>query len=239
MEETPSATLRRLVNGYQVSQAIHVAATLGVAAHLADGPRASDDLAVAVGADAPSLYRALRALAAVGGVRAGDGRRFGVARGGGGFALTAVGDCLRADAEEPVGGWAAFVGRPYVWRAWDGLLDAVRTGENPFERLHGVDPWTYRARDPEEAAIFDRAMGDLTRRAHRSMFAVFDFSRFGTVVDVGGGNGALLVALLRAHPEMRGVVLDLPHAITGARRAIAAAGLEARCEAVAGSFFDA
>jgi hypothetical protein len=230
MEETPSATLRRLVNGYQVSQAIHVAATLGVADHLADGPRASDDLAVAVGAHAPSLYRVLRALAAVGVVREEDGRR---------FALTPVGDCLRSDAEEPVGGWAAFVGRPYVWRAWDGLLDAVRTGENPFERLHGVDPWTYRARDPEEAAIFDRAMGDLTRRAHRSMFAVFDFSRFGTVVDVGGGNGALLVALLRAHPEMRGVVLDLPHAITGARRAIAAAGLEARCEAVAGSFFDA
>src|SRR3954454_6549761 len=229
MEETPSATLRRLVNGYQVSQAIHVAATLGVADHLADGPRASDDLAVAVGAHAPSLYRVLRALAAVGVVREEDGRR---------FALTPVGDCLRSDAEEPVNGWAAFVGRPYVRRAWDRMLDAVRTGENAFERLHGVDAWTYRTRDPDEGAIFDRAMSDLTRRSHRSTLEAFDFSPFGTVVDVGGGNGALLVALLRAHPRMRGVLVDLPHAVAVAQRRIAEHGLAERCEAIAGSFFD-
>jgi O-methyltransferase/methyltransferase family protein len=229
MNDSPSVILRRLVNGYQASQAIHVAATLGVADHLADGPRTSDELADAVGAHAESLYRLLRALAALGVLREEDGRR---------FALTPVGACLRADADEPVGRWAAFVGRPYVWRAWDGLLDAVRTGENAFGRLHGVDAWTYRIRDPEEGAIFDRAMADLTRRSHPSTLAAFDFSPFGTVVDVGGGNGALLVALLGAHPRMRGVVLDLPHAIAAARRAIAAAGLEDRCEAVAGSFFD-
>src|SRR4051794_28717077 len=208
MDESPSATLRRLVNGYQVSQALHVAATLGVADRLADGPRTSDEIAAAVGAHAGSLYRVLRALASVGVLHEEDGRR---------FALTTVGECLRSDADEPVGGWAAMIGRPYVWRAWDGLLDSVRTGESAFERLHGVDPWTYRTRDPEEGAIFDRAMGDITRRAQRSTLAAFDFSRFGTVVDVGGGNGALLVALLRAHPQMRGVVLDLPHTIAAAR----------------------
>jgi hypothetical protein len=229
MDDSPSVTLRTLVNGYQVSQAIHVAATLGVADRLADGPRTSDELAAAVGAHAESLYRLLRALAAVGVLHEEDGRR---------FALTPVGECLRADAAEPVGGWAAMIGRPYFWRAWDGLLHTVRTGENAFERLHGVDAWTYRARDPEEGAIFDRAMADITRRALPSMLAAFDLSRFGTVVDVGGGNGALLVALLCAHPQMRGVVLDLPHVIAAASRAIAAAGLEARCEAVAGSFFD-
>src|SRR4051794_6627446 len=147
MEEPPSAALLRLVNAYQASQAIHAAATLGVADHLADGPRASDDLAVAVGAHAPSLYRVLRALAAVGVLREEDGRR---------FALTPVGDCLRSDAAEPVGRWAAFVGRPYVWRAWDGLLDAVRTGENAFERLHGVDAWTYRTQHPDERDLRPR-----------------------------------------------------------------------------------
>jgi hypothetical protein len=229
MDERPSATLRRLVNGYQASQALHVVATLGVADHLADGPRTSDELAAAVGAHAPSLYRILRALATVGVFREEDGRR---------FALTDVGECLRSDAEEPVGGWAAMVGRPYVWAAWGELLHAVRTGENAFEHVHGVDAWTYRTRDPDEGAIFDRAMSDLARRAHSSTLAAFDFSRFGTVVDVGGGNGALLVALLGAHPEMRGVLLDLPHAVAAAQRAIAAAGLEGRCEAVAGSFFD-
>lgn len=229
MDDSPSVILRRLANGYQASQAIHVAATLGVADQLADGPRTSDELAEALGAHVDSLYRLLRALAALGVLREAEGRR---------FALTPVGACLRSDADEPVGGWAAFMGRPYVWRAWDGLLHTVRTGENAFERLHGIDPWTYRTRDPEEGAIFARAMADLTRRSAPSIVAAFDFSRFATAVDVGGGNGALLVALLRAHPRMRGVVLDLPHAVAAAERAIAAAGLEDRCEAVAGSFFD-
>jgi hypothetical protein len=229
MDERPSATLRRLVNGYQVSQALHVVATLGVADRLAEGPRSSDELAAAVGAHAESLYRVLRALAAVGVLREEDSRR---------FALTEVGACLRSDAEEPVGGWAAMVGRPYVWAAWGDLLHAVRTGESAFEHVHGIDAWTYRTRDPEEGAIFDRAMSDLTRRSHPSTLAAFDFSRFGTIVDVGGGNGALLVALLGANPDMRGVLLDLPHAIAVAQRTIAAAGLDGRCEAVAGSFFD-
>src|SRR4051812_4308271 len=109
MDDSPSVTLRRLVNGYQVSQAIHVAATLGVADRLAHGPRTSDELAAEVGAHAESLYRLLRALAAVGVLHEED-------------ELTPVGECLRSDAAEPVGGWAAMIGRPYVWRAWDGLL---------------------------------------------------------------------------------------------------------------------
>jgi hypothetical protein len=229
MDETPSVTLRRLVNGYQVSQALHVAATLGIADELAAGPRTSDELATAVGAHADALYRVLRALATVGVLHEEDGRR---------FALTPVGECLRSDADEPVGGWAAMIGRPYIWRAWDGLAESVRTGENAFERLHGVDPWTYRTRDPEEGAIFDRAMSDLARRAHRSTLEAVDFSPFGTVVDVGGGNGALLVALLEAHPQMRGVLLDLPHAVAVAQHRIAENGLEDRCEAIVGSFFD-
>jgi len=230
MDDSPSVILRRLVNGYQVSQAIHVAATLGVADRLADGPRTSDELAAAVGAHAPTLYRLLRALAAVGVLHEEDGRR---------FALTPVGECLRSDADEPVGGWAAMIGRPYVWQAWGALLHSVRTGESAFEHVHGVDPWTYRTRDPDEGAIFDRGMADLTRRSHPTTLAAVDFSRFGTVVDVGGGNGALLVALLRAHAEMRGVLLDLPHAVAVAERAIDAAGLSERCRTVAGSFFDA
>ena len=229
MDESPSVTLRRLVNGYQVSQAIHVVATLGVADRLAGGPRTSEEIAADVGAHADSLYRVLRALAAVGVLREEDGRR---------FALTPVGECLRSDADEPVGGWAALIGRPYVWRAWGGLLDAVRTGENAFERLHGVDAWTYRTRDTHEGAIFDRAMSDLTRRTSRATLAAFGFSRFRTVVDVGGGDGTLLIALLTANPGMRGVLLDLPHTIAAAERALAAAGLDDRCEAVAGSFFD-
>ncbi len=103
-EESPSATLRRLVNGYQVSQAIHVAAALGIADLLAGGPRSSDELASATESDPRSLYRLLRALASLGVFREDEGRR---------FALTPLGECLRSDAHEPLGGWAALVGRPY------------------------------------------------------------------------------------------------------------------------------
>jgi hypothetical protein len=221
--EEPTVALRRLVNGYQVTQAIHVAAVLGIADLLADGPRSGDDLAAAVDAHAPSLQRVLRALASVGVLHEeADGR----------FALTDVGACLRSDAADPVGGWAAYVGGHAHFAAWGNLLHAVRTGESAFRSVHGADVWDYRAGHPDEGAVFDRAMTDNTRRTNRRLLAAYDFSPFATVVDVGGGHGALLAALLDAHPGMRGVLFDLPHVVAGASVD------EARCDVIAGSFFD-
>jgi hypothetical protein len=220
--ETPTVALRRLVNGYQVTQAIHVAAVLGIADLMRDGPRGSDDLARATQTHAPSLHRVLRALAAVGVLHEGDD---------GNFALTDLGECLRSDAAEPVGAWAAFVGRPYHWQAWGALLHGVRTGETPFVHVHGTDAWDYRATHPEDGAIFDAAMTDIMRRANGHVLAAYDFGRFATVVDVGGGRGAFLRAILDANPSMRGVLFDQPHVVTG----IEAGG---RCEVVAGSFFE-
>lgn len=227
---TPSAELLRLVNGYQVSQAIHVAATLGIADLLRDGPRASDDLATATRTHPASLYRVLRALAAVGVFHEDEGRR---------FSLTAMGECLRSDAADPVGPWAAYVGRPYVWQAWAHLLHGVRTGENAFRHVHGVDAWEYRSRHPEEGAVFDRAMTGLSRRLAEAVVAAYDFARFGRVVDVGGGHGAMLAAILAAHPRMRGVLFDQPHVVAGAEAVLRAAGVAERCEVAAGSFFEA
>jgi hypothetical protein len=222
--------LRRLVNGYQATQAIHVAATLGIADLLCDGPRTSADLAAQTATHAPSLHRVLRAVAALGVLREQDDGR---------FALTEIGECLRSDAPEPVGGWAAFVGLPSHFAAWANLLHAVRTGESAFRSAHGETVWEYRARHPEEGAIFDRAMTDVTQRANRHLLEAHDFARFGSVVDVGGGHGALLASLLGAHPHMRGVVFDQPHVVAGARAVLEAAGVADRCDAVGGSFFDA
>ena len=221
--EPPTVALRRLVNGYQVTQAIHVAASLGIADLLRDGPRASDELARKTETHAPSLHRVLRALAAVGVLHEGDDGR---------FALTAIGECLRSDAPEPVGGWAAFAGRPYHFQAWAALLHGVRTGESPFRSVHGTDIWDYRASHPEEGAIFDAAMTDIMRRANRHLLAAYDFGRFGTVVDVGGGRGAFLGAVLEANPRMRGILFDQP-------QVVADAVVGERCEVVAGSFFEA
>jgi hypothetical protein len=123
-----TAELLRLVNGYQASQAIHVAATLGIADLLADGARSSDDVAEAAGADPDALYRLLRALAALGVLHEEDGRR---------FSLTELGDGLRSDAPQSVAGWAAYIGRPAYWQAWGALLHSVRTGRRRSRRCTG------------------------------------------------------------------------------------------------------
>jgi hypothetical protein len=226
----PSVALRRLVNGYQVTQAIHVAAVLGIADLLAAGPRSSDDLAAATNTHPGTLYRLLRALAGAG-VFHEEGDRS--------FALTELGVCLRSDAPEPIGGWAAFVGEAYHWQAWSGLLHSVRTGENAFQHVHGTDPWTFRVRHPELGAGFDRAMTDLSRQLSAALLAAYDFGRFGQIVDVGGGNGAFLASILAKHPHLHGVLCDQPHVVSGAKPVLAAAGVADRCEVVGGSFFDA
>jgi O-methyltransferase domain/Dimerisation domain len=228
-QEAPSDRLRRLINGYQVTQAIHVAATLGVADHLGNGSLTSDELALATHTDPRTLYRLLRTLASLDVLREEDGRR---------FFLTSVGECLRSDAPEPIAGWAAFVGRPYHWDAWSSLLHSVQTGENAFAHVHGTDVWRYRAERPEESKIFDRAMADLTRTTNQALLDAFDFGRFSTIVDVGGGNGAFLAAVLGKHPDVRGVLFDMQHVVAGAVDVLRAAGVDDRCEIVGGSFFE-
>lgn len=227
--QRPSLALRRLVNGYQTTQAIHVAAVLGIADLLADGPRSCDDLAAASGAHPGALYRLLRALSGVGVFREEEHHH---------FALTDLGACLRSDAPEPVGGWAAFVGEPYHWQAWGALLHSVQTGENAFRHVHNVDSWTFRAHHPELSASFDRAMSSLSRQVVTAVLDAYDFSAFRRVVDVGGGNGAFLAPILARYPAMRGVLFDQPHVVSGAGPILEAAGVAARCEVVAGSFFE-
>ncbi|MEA2510961.1 MAG: hypothetical protein QOF01_4462 [Thermomicrobiales bacterium] len=226
----PAAVLRRLVNGYQVTQAIHVAATLGIADLLVDGPRTSDDLAAVTGTHAGALYRLLRALAALGVFREAEDCS---------FALTPLGDCLRSDVPESLAGWAAFVGEPYHWQAWGALLHSVRTGENAFRHVHGTDPWTFRARDPGASARFDRAMTSLSRQVIAAVLDAYDFGRFAKIVDVAGGNGAFVAAILAKYPGVRGVLFDQPHVVAGAAPLLEGSGVADRCEVVGGSFFDA
>ncbi len=226
-EPRPSARMLTLINGYLVSQALYVAATLGIADRLADGARDAEDLAQVTGTQAEPLYRLLRALAAVGVFHEDDGRC---------FSLTEMGACLRSDAPEPVGAWAANIGRPYVWAATGELLHSVRTGESGFRHTHGTDPWDYRSDRPNESAIFDRAMADLSRRAAADVVAAYDFGGFRRIVDVGGGSGMLLATILAANPSAKGVLFDLPHVVAGGPKVLEAAGVMDRCECVGGSF---
>jgi hypothetical protein len=229
VDETPVEAMHRLLAGGQVSQAVHVAASLGIADLLAAGPRGSDELAAETDTHAPSLYRLLRALAAIGVLHEDDERR---------FSLTPQGELLRSDVPGSVHGWAAFVGRPYIREAWSALAHSIRTGENAFRHVHGTDVWSYRAERPEESAAFDSAMQSLTGGANQALVDAYDFGRFGTIVDVGGGNGALLAALLAAYPALRGIVFDQEHVVANAEAVLAGAGVADRCELAAGSFFE-
>lgn len=229
-DESPSAALRRLTNGYQVSQAIHVAATLGIADLLRDGPRGSDELAAASASDPRSLYRLLRALAGAG-VFHEDGERR--------FSLTPIGECLRSDAAEPGGGWAVWIGQPSFWQAWGNLLHSVRTGENAFRHLYGTDPWGYRAERPELNAIFNAAMTANARRISAAVLAAYDFGRFRRIADIGGGQGTLLSAILTRYPGVEGILFDQPHVVPGAASVLEGAGVADRCRVVGGSFFEA
>lgn len=232
-EPLPGERLRQLINGYQVTQAIYVAVTLGVPNLLADGPRPAEDLAAATATHPWSLSRLLRALAAfgiLGEQRDGDART---------FQLTELGQLLRRDVPGSLAGWAAYVGRPSHWEAWDHLVDAVRTGETAFAALHeGEDVWTWRERHPEDSGIFDRAMSAIAAIVATRLAENYDFDRFSTLADLGGGDGTLLATVLPPHPRVRGVLFDLPHVITRARATLEAAGVADRCQVVAGSFFE-
>ena len=221
--------LRRLVNGYQVTQAIRVVVELGIPDLLASGPRTATDLAEAVSANEDALYRVLRALAATNLLEESDGRL---------FALTSMGQLLRSDALGSLGPWAAFIGRTAHWQAWSNLSHSVRTGETAFRFTHGVDVWEYRREHLDESNLFDAAMTAQTRSADKALIDAYDFGKYAVVADIGGGHGALIAAILNANPPMRGILFDQPHVVVGASDLLYAAGVADRCDIVAGSFFE-
>jgi len=230
MTPDPRMDLLRLVNGFQITQAICVASALRVADHLKDGARSVGELATLTRSHADSLYRLLRALAAVGVFHEHEGRA---------FALTPMGNCLRADSPASIGAWAEVVGSPYYWQAWGHLLHSVQTGENAFRSLNGMDVWQFRAEHPEHGAVFDRAMSEHSRGSAEAVIRAYDFSPFDHVVDIGGGQGLMLSAILNAHPRVRGTLFDQPNVVQRAKAVLAERGVIDRCEIVGGSFFEA
>jgi O-methyltransferase domain/Dimerisation domain len=224
----PSMTLLNLIAGSWMSQAISVAAKLGIADLLEDGPRSADDLSRATETHPDTLYRLLRALA---------GLRIFAEDDDGRFELTPLAEGLRTKAPVSLCGYAILLGEEWYWRAWGQLLHSVRTGECAFERVFGLQVFEYLARHPQAAQVFDAAMTSRGSMEDRAVAAVYDFAR-GTIVDVGGGRGSLLIAILRRNPQTRGILFDRPHVTAGAAAPVGEAGLADRCRIVAGDFFD-
>ena len=225
----PEAVLTQMITGSLGSQAVYVAAQLGIADLLVDGPRNVDDLAKAANADAPSLYRVLRALASFGVFKEHADRVFG---------LTPTGELLRSDSPRSLRDLAIFMGEDWHWRVWGRTLYSVRTGKAAWDQVHGQEVFPYFANNPEAAKIFDRAMTSLSNLAIKAVVEGYDFSDIETLVDVAGGHGRLLTAILDEHLTMQGVLFDQPHVIEGAKENEHVKALQPRCELASGDFFE-
>ena len=217
-----------MINANWMTQAIGTAVALALPSRLAEAPQHVDTLALACGCHAPSLHRLLRALASLGLCdELGDAR----------FGLTPLGALLRPDAPDSLHAWARL--RSAQWAAWGQFEQSVTSGEGWRKRTLGADDFSHLDADPQAAALFHGAMVALTRRIATDVLRVVEIADHErVVVDVGGGSGEMLIALLLAHPALRGSVFDLEHARAGAARQFEAAGMAQRCEFVAGSFFD-
>ena len=227
---SPGVVLSQMAIGHYVSQALYLVAQLGIADLLKDGPCDGRDLATATRTHAPSLMRVMRLLASVGVFEEVSN---------GEFALTPLGEPLRADVPDSMRELVLLFTGIGVQDSWKDLEHCVRTGDPAFRRtLPDADIYALAAQDQRGAASFDRAMATFAPQTAAVVAAAFDFSGFGKVVDIGGGTGGLLTGILKAYPELAGIVFDQPYVAERARQQIAAAGLTDRCQVVGGSFFD-
>ncbi|MFJ3515898.1 methyltransferase [Streptomyces sp. NPDC090131] len=225
----PSVRVLQLVTSSWMAAAVSAAAELGVADALADGARPVDEIAKAVGAHAPTLHRLLRACADIGLVEERDGAV---------YVLTDVGEALRSDSPTSMRNFARWTGLAADRNTWVGLADSVRTGEPAFEKVHGQNVWDFMRDRTDVSGVFDDAMTEASRQLIAPVVDAFDFSGAGTVVDVAGGHGALLAAVLAANPDVRGVLYDQPDVVVGAKETFRGLGVDDRAETVGGDFFD-
>jgi len=221
-------TLMQMITGAWVSQAIYVAAKLGIADLLKDGSKTSQELATLTNVDANSLYRILRALSSIGLFSEGDNCS---------FELTPMAEYLRSDVPESLNAIAIMMGgEPWHWKPWGDILYSVKTGKPAFDHIFEMSVFPYLSQNPEAAAIFDACMTSFTTRGSVEIAANYDFSSIDTLVDVGGGHGRLLAHILESNPNLQGILYDLPAVVEGATQHLDK--FSQRTQVVSGSFFD-
>jgi O-methyltransferase domain len=223
-----AARLLELIQLRLISEAIHVVAALGIADSLSSGPKSVEALSDACHTDAAPLRRVMRALTSFG-LFTEDPSAC--------FSLTSTGEFLKSDTDGSLHPAALFFGGERAAREIGLFLKCVREGKSMPDLLFGGSWTEWMQSDPEQKKLFNDVMTAFSSINLAGLFEAYDFTGVKTIVDVGGGHGRLLVEILNKNPGMRGVLLDMPHALEGGRKAIAGAGLAGRCEAVSGDFF--
>lgn len=222
---SPQDQMIQFITAKWISQPIQVAAQLGIADLLADGPMSVEDLAQESKTHPPTLYRLLRALAGMGIFEELEDRVFG---------LTPLGQCLRNGAMRAM---ALTFLSDWHEKAWSALMHSVQTGETAFDHAFGQPAFDWLGEHPEEAALFNQFQAEKTARFIPAVVGAYDFSGINKLADIGGGTGALILAILKANPDLLGSVAELPQVAQQAREAIQASGLADRCQAVECDFF--
>ena len=223
----PPVQVFQMITGFAVSQAIFVVARANVAEHLAAGPVAVDALARTTGLNSAALYRVLRALASIGVFNESAPRT---------FANTPLSECLRPGVPGSQHAGALMIA-DLGYASFGELEWSVATGQPGFDKVFGAPVFDYLTAHPEVARGFDQAMTSIHGAETPAMIAAYPFTGFGTIVDVGGGNGSTLIEVLNSAPDAAGIVFDLPGVAERTRARIQDAGLAARCRVEGGSFF--
>ena len=228
-QEPPSQlAMLQIISGFWVSRAVFVIAKLGIPDLLNSGPKTADELAEATDTHAPSLFRVLRALVSVSVLHSDSENR---------FSNTPLSETLITDAPGSLRWFTISELGQEHYPAWGNIMHSVKTGEIGFDNFYGADVWAYFRNNPEEAAVFNNSMSGMTAAVNESLRSVYDFSKFKTVVDVGGGHGGLITGILKASPNTKGILFDAPEVVSGAHAKLAEAGVSDRCETVSGDFF--
>ncbi|HEX9961818.1 MAG TPA: methyltransferase [Pyrinomonadaceae bacterium] len=228
--ETPNeAVLGQIVMGAFTSQAVYVAAKLGIADLVKDNPRPVAELAAETNTDANALYRVLRALASIGVFTETEPKT---------FALTPFAEPLLSDRAGSMRDMAIWIGEEAHWRVYGEMLYSVQTGKTAWGRVHGEEVFPYLFQtNPALGDIFNRAMTSFSSSVAPAVAQAYDTSGIETLVDVAGGQGLLLSAFLKANPNLKGVLFDLPAVIESAGALLESEGVAERVETVTGDFF--
>lgn len=224
-EISPHEQIMKFILGKWISQPIYVAAELGIADILSQGPMPVEEIARQTKTHAPTLYRVLRALAGVG--------IFAQTQNGV-FQLTPMAECLKTGGMRPV---ALMVHSDWNDKAWSNLLHSVRTGETAFDKAYGKPISDWLERNPEAEKVLSEANAMKATHSHRAIIDAYDFTGVNVLTDVGGGYGALIAEILDAYPLMKGIVADRPSVVQGAEKLLHDRGLDNRCQTAACDFF--
>ena len=227
--ESSSSVLLEMMYGFKISQALFVAAKLGIADTLSDSSKTADELAKAAGVNSHGIYHLMRMLVSVGVFSVEDNEK---------FCLNSLGKHLLTGTSDSLRGTVMAMGDE-IYQAWGNLLYGIKTGETAFNHTFNRDIYSYLKQDSEASVNFNEWMKETTREWLLPVLEAYDFSEVKTLVDVGGGIGTLTAVILNANPTMQAILFDREDVVVGADRVLEGAGVADRCQIVGGSFFEA